>query len=120
MHWPDAEIGEKQVCLNGQDVPVCEIQTLAMQTLPFAAVTPEMAAREGEGDLSYRCWRDAHQTFFEREGSWAADMHVIFETFEVTRILDPSFAEAAPAHVKAERAEAFAKGYTALGASHGE
>lgn len=119
VHGPDAEIGEKQVCLNGQNVPVCEIETLTMQTLSFEAVTPDMAALEGEGDLSYRFWYEAHQAYYQREGSWTPDMEVIFETFRVTRILDKAFAAAAPGQVTAERAEALANGYTALGADHG-
>ena len=120
VHGPDAEIGERQICLSGAGVPVCEIETVDMQTLPFAAVTPEMAALEGEGDLSYRYWREAHEAYYQREGTWAPDMDVIFETFRVTRILDSAFADAAPAALKAERAEALANGYDALGDSHGE
>ena len=119
VHGPDADIGERQICLNGAGTPVCEIETLEMQTLPFTAVTPEMAALEGEGDLSYRYWREAHEAYYKREGTWAPDMDVIFETFRVTRILDSAFADAAPKALKAERAEALANGYTALGASHG-
>ena len=119
VHGPDAEIGERQICLNGAGTPVCEIETVSMQTLPFASVTPEMAALEGEGDLSYRYWREAHEAYYQREGTWATDMDVIFETFQVTRILDDAFAASAPAHLKAERDEAFAKGYTALGDAHG-
>ena len=119
VHGPDAEIGERQICLNGAGTPVCEIETVNMETLPFTSVTPEMAALEGEGDLSYRYWREAHADYFQREGTWATDMDVIFETFRVTRILDDSFAEAAPAHLKSERDEAFANGYTALGDAHG-
>ena len=118
VHGPDAKIGERQICLSGDGMAVCEIETVDMQTLPFDAVTPEMAALEGEGDLSYRFWREAHEAYFQREGTWAPDMHVIFETFRVTRILDESFAAAAPSHLQAERAEALASGYTALGASN--
>ncbi|NQY40251.1 MAG: ASCH domain-containing protein [Henriciella sp.] len=118
VHGPDAEIGERQICLNGAGTPVCEIETVDMQTLPFAAVTPEMAALEGEGDLSYRYWREAHEAYYQREGTWAPDMDVIFETFRVTRILDSAFAEAAPAALNAERAEALANGYDALEADH--
>lgn len=116
VHGPDAEIGERQICLNGAGQPVCEIETIAMQTLPFAAVTPEMAALEGEGDLSYRFWRDAHEAYYKREGSWQPGMDVIFETFRVTRILDEDFAAKAAAAVEAERAEAIQNGYDALGA----
>lgn len=119
VHGPDAEIGERQICLNGAGTPVCEIETLEMQTLPFDAVSPEMAALEGEGDLSYRYWREAHEAYYKREGTWAPEMDVIFETFRVTKILDKAFADAAPAALKAERDEAFADGYTALGADHG-
>lgn len=119
IHGPDAEIGERQVCLNGAGNPVCEIETVAMQTLPFAKVTPDMAALEGEGDLSYRYWRDAHEAYYKREGTWAPDMDVIFETFRVTRILDDAFAANVADAVKAERAEALVAGYTALEARHG-
>lgn len=119
VHGPDAAIGERQICLDGAGAPVCEIETTDMQTLPFEKVTPEMAALEGEGDLSYRYWREAHQAYFQREGTWTPDMEVIFETFHVTRMLDDAFAARAPDALKAERAEAHAKGYTALGADHG-
>ena len=119
VHGPDAAIGERQICLNSAETPVCEIETVNMQTLPFTAVTPDMAALEGEGDLSYRYWRDAHEAYYKREGTWAPDMDVIFETFRVTRILDDAFAAAAADAVKAERAEALAAGYAALEARHG-
>ncbi len=115
-HGPDAEIGERQICLSGDDVPVCEIETMTLNTLRFDDVTPEMAALEGEGDLSYRYWRDAHVAYYKREGTWAPDMNVIFETFRVTRKLNDAFAAGADEMVKAERKEAFANGYDALGA----
>ncbi len=119
VHGPDPAIGERQICLNGAGTPVCEIETVDMRTLPFASVTPEMAALEGEGDLSYRYWREAHEAYYQREGTWSPNMDVIFETFRVTRILDTAFADAAPAALKAERAEALANGYDALEPSHG-
>ena len=115
-HGPDAKIGERQICLSGDGVPVCEIETTTLNTLRFDDVTPEMAALEGEGDLSYRYWREAHEAYFKREGTWAPDMNVIFETFRVTRRLDEAFAASADEMVKAERKEAFANGYDALGA----
>lgn len=114
-HGTDSRIGEQQVCLNGEDTPVAIIKTKSLQTLAFAAVTPDMAAREGEGDLSLAYWRDAHQRFFEREGSWAPDMEVIYETFRLVDILDLHFAAEARLHVDAERAAAYAAGYKALG-----
>ena len=119
VHSPDAEIGEHQTCLKGEGVAVCEIETLEMRTLPFESVTPEMAALEGEGDLSYRYWREAHIDYYKREGTWAPDMDVIFETFRVTRILDDAFAMAARSEVEAEREEAAQNGYLALGGANG-
>lgn len=119
IHGPDAEIGERQVCLNSAGQPVCEIETMDLQTLPFTAVTPEMAALEGEGDLSYRYWRDVHEAYYKREGTWQPDMQVIFETFRVTRILDDAFAATAACAVDAERSEAKAQGYSGLEAGHG-
>lgn len=116
VHGPDAKIGERQVCLNSVGTAVCEIETVEMQTLPFEAVSPEMAALEGEGDLSYLYWREAHMAYFQREGTWQPDMDVIFETFCVTRVLDERFAQAAPGCVVTERTEAYENGYDALGA----
>ncbi|MEL6828169.1 MAG: ASCH domain-containing protein [Pseudomonadota bacterium] len=119
VHGPDTEVGARQVCLNSAGTPVCEIETVSLQTLAFDAVTPEMAALEGEGDMSYRFWRDVHIEFYKREGTWQPDMDVIFEVFRVTRILDDAFAAASETAVKNERAEAYVKGYIALGGDHG-
>ncbi len=119
VHGPDAEVGERQICLNSAGTPVCEIETVEMQTLAFEAVTPEMAALEGEGDLSYRYWREAHIEYYRREGTWAEDMNVIFETFKVTRILDETFAATAQDALQAERREAIANGYKALETNDG-
>ena len=119
LHGPDTTVGEQQVCLNGAGDPVCVIETVSVTTLPFANVTPEMAAMEGEGDLSFRYWHDEHIAFFEREGTWAPDMDVIFETFRCVAVIDDEFASAVPALIKAERAAAHAAGYTALGACLG-
>jgi uncharacterized protein YhfF len=119
IHGPDAEIGERQICLSSAGVPVCEIETVSMQTLQFDHVTPEMAALEGEGDLSYTYWPDAHEAYFKREATWSPDMAVIFEVFRVIRILDPAFAANAAEAVNAERAEAIQNGYKCLEAGHG-
>lgn len=112
----DAALGERQVVLNGEGRPVGIIETMSLDLIPFGSVTPEQAALEGEGDLSYAYWRDAHEAFFQREGTFSPDMDVIFETFRLVSVLDTEFALRADTEVKAERAEAYAAGYTALGA----
>ncbi len=113
----ETSVGEQQVVLSGADVPIAVIETLTLDVLPLSAVTPEQAALEGEGDLSHTFWLEAHTDYFTREGTYAPDMPVIFETFRLTAILDAAFAAGAEEHVKAERAEARAAGYTALGAA---
>lgn len=40
-----------------------------------------MARQEGEGDLSLAYWQKEHQRFFKREGTWSADMELVFEEF---------------------------------------
>lgn len=117
VHGFEAEIGERQVVLCGQGKPVAVIETLSLDVLAFEAVTPEQAAREGEGDISYAYWFDAHKNYFTREGTYAPGMKVVFETFRLVDTLDAGFAARANEHLKAERAEALAAGYTALGAS---
>ncbi|MEM0987000.1 MAG: ASCH domain-containing protein [Pseudomonadota bacterium] len=102
-HGPVSAVGEFQVCLNGDGKPVAIIETLSIERLPFSAVTADMAVKEGEGDLSLDSWRSAYEAYFRREGSWAPDMNVIFETFTLVDILDLHFAAEAKLHVDAER-----------------
>lgn len=117
VHGFEAEIGEQQVVLSGEGKPVAVIETRSLDILPFEAVTPQQAALEGEGDLSHAYWFDAHKAYFGREGTYAPGMQVIFETFRLVDTLDAAFAARANEHLKAERAEALAAGYTALGAN---
>ncbi len=112
----ETSIGEQQVVLSGSGVPVAVIETVTLDVLPLANVTPAQAALEGEGDLSHAYWLDAHTDYFTREGTYAPDMQVMFETFRLVETLDADFAARANEHVQAERAEAHAAGYNALGA----
>lgn len=116
VHGFEAALGERQVVLNGEGRPVGIIETMSLDLVPFKSVTPMQAALEGEGDLSYAYWRDVHEAYFRREGTFAPDMDVIFETFRLVTVLDTEFALRAGNEVKAERAKAHAAGYTALGA----
>lgn len=115
-HGFDAALGERQVVLSGAGRPVAVIETMTLDVLPFSSVTPQQAALEGEGDLSHRYWHEAHEAYYQREGTFAPGMDVIFETFRLVTVLDADFANRADNEVKAERAEAYAAGYTALGA----
>jgi uncharacterized protein YhfF len=52
-------------CWDGK--PMCVIETLEIEVLPFEQVTPEFAASEGEGDRSLDYWRRVHWAYFGRE-----------------------------------------------------
>lgn len=54
--------------LDGRERPLAIIRTTALRLLRFCDVTAEMAAKEGEGDLSLAYWRAAYRAFFERAG----------------------------------------------------
>ena len=69
--------------LDGQGKAACVIRTLTLRLIRFNEMSPELAALEGEGDLSLAYWQSAHQAFFEREGTWTPDMELIFEEFAV-------------------------------------
>lgn len=45
-------IGDYSVILDGRERPLAVIRTTALRLLRFCDVTAEMAAKEGEGDLS--------------------------------------------------------------------
>lgn len=108
-------VGEQQLGLSGGGVPVAVIETLTLEVIPLADVTPTQAALEGEGDLSHSYWLNAHTDYFTREGAYAPAMPVIFETFRLVKTLDAAFAAHANEHIQAERAQAHAASYTALG-----
>jgi uncharacterized protein YhfF len=47
--------------------PVCAIETVEVEVLPFEQVSAEFAASEGEGDGSLEYWRRVHWAYFGRE-----------------------------------------------------
>lgn len=80
--------GALSVVTNWAGKPLCVIETLAVDVVPFHRVTAEFAALEGEGDGSLAFWREAHRPYFAREcaragRSFAEDMPVACERFRV-------------------------------------
>ncbi len=66
----------------------CVIRNTNVSLLPFADITAEMAAKEGEGDLSLEYWEKVHIKFFTEECEEAGkkftkEMLVVFEEFEL-------------------------------------
>lgn len=60
------EIGDKAVVLDGNDEPLCIIETTEVETRPYDQVDARFAYEEGEGDRSLKYWREAHWRFFSR------------------------------------------------------
>ncbi|WP_297196194.1 ASCH domain-containing protein [uncultured Pluralibacter sp.] len=78
---PAVTPGAYHIVLNGRGEAACVIRTLSLTLVRFDEVSAAQAALEGEGDLSLDYWRQAHREFFEREGCFAPDMELVYETF---------------------------------------
>ena len=79
-------VGEVSVILDGAGRPRCAIRTTQVEIMAFEDIGEAFARAEGEGDLSYAWWRDAHEAYYCREGSWAPGMKVVCERFELVEI----------------------------------
>ena len=79
-------VGEVSVILDGAGVPRCAIRTTEVEIMPFGQVSEDFARAEGEGDLTYEWWRDAHEAYYRREGTWAPGMKVVCERFELVEV----------------------------------
>lgn len=55
--------GAVHIVLNGAGEAVCVIRTLSLRLIRFNEMSAELAALEGEGDLSLAYWQQAHQAF---------------------------------------------------------
>lgn len=85
---PLPQVGDLNVITDWSGRAVCVTRTTAVEVVPFAAVTEEFAAVEGEGDGSLAHWREAHEAAFARELSligrvFEPRMPVVCECFEV-------------------------------------
>jgi len=89
--------GDLSIVTSWSGVPLCVIETLAVEVLPFGAVGAEFAATEGEGDGSLAFWQEAHRQYFTREcaqagRSFTESMLVACERFKVVYRPAPSAA----------------------------
>lgn len=60
------EIGFKTIVLNGNDEPLCIIETTEITIRPYGEVDAQFAYDEGEGDRSLDNWRAPHWQYFSR------------------------------------------------------
>ena len=60
------EVGSKTIVLDGNNDPLCIVETTEVTVRPYEEVDARFAYEEGEGDRSLAYWRDAHWRFFSR------------------------------------------------------
>jgi uncharacterized protein YhfF len=87
-HEEIARTGDIEIVVDHLNQPAFVTRITSASVVPFAAVTSEYAAIEGEGDSSLEYWREAHWAFFSREcvriGREASEsMPVVCSIFEV-------------------------------------
>jgi uncharacterized protein YhfF len=60
------QVGQTSIMLDGNDDPLCIIETTQVEVRPYNEVDTRFAYEEGEGDRSLEYWREAHWRFFSR------------------------------------------------------
>jgi uncharacterized protein YhfF len=73
--------GERWIVLDGRGEPRCVIETIEVTYRRFPEVDAAFAYEEGEGDRSLDYWRQAHRTYFGRQGKFREDMMLMCERF---------------------------------------
>ncbi|MBD1379503.1 ASCH domain-containing protein [Metabacillus arenae] len=81
-------VGEYSIILNSKDLPVAIIKTVEVEIMPMNKVPEDFAIAEGEGDRTYRYWKNVHEEYFKAELSkigreFSEDMMLVCERFEL-------------------------------------
>jgi uncharacterized protein YhfF len=82
------EPGDLSVILDGRGKPACVIRTTSVEIRPVREADAQFAWDEGEGDRSFKWWKDAHLGYWQREAvregfAFSEDMDACFERFEL-------------------------------------
>ena len=85
---PIIRAGDLTIVLDGQDQPLCIIETTEITIQSFNAVDDQFAWEEGEDDRTLKSWREAHWRYFTRTlaplgKQPAPDMPLVCERFRV-------------------------------------
>jgi uncharacterized protein YhfF len=84
---PVPKAGARFIMLDGINRPRCVIETVEVEVKPFDKVDAKFAHDDGEGDQSYAYWREAHETYFRRQGPFSPGMLVVCERFRLIEAL---------------------------------
>lgn len=84
--------GLVSIVTDGFGHPVCAIESVQVERLPFREIDAERAFIEGEGDRSLEDWREVHLRYYAREAQrlglvFTEDELVCFERFRVLAVL---------------------------------
>ncbi len=90
---PMPEVGRRDVVLDGRGRRRAVIETVELTQRRFDEVDADFARDEGEGDLSHDYWRQAHETYFTRNGGFSPDMMLVCERFRLVEVFDAEGAE---------------------------
>jgi uncharacterized protein YhfF len=85
---PEPMVGRRDVVLDGRGRRAAVIETIEAIRRRFDEVDAAFAQDEGEGDLSYDYWRQAHEAYFARNGGFSPDMILVCERFRLVEVLD--------------------------------
>ncbi|WP_425487920.1 ASCH domain-containing protein [Listeria rustica] len=85
------EVGEYNIVLDGKNEPLVIIRYTEVELVKMNEVSQDFARSEGEGDLSYEYWYDAHVRFFTSELeqfglTFTPDLLLVCQRFEVVHI----------------------------------
>ncbi len=85
---PLPQVGELSIILDGDDNPLCIIETVEIDLRAMNTVDEQFAYDEGEGDRSLAYWREAHWRFFSKicalmKRTPTEDMPLVCERFRV-------------------------------------
>ncbi|GIO34688.1 MULTISPECIES: ASCH domain-containing protein [Paenibacillus] len=88
---PLPSVGDYSIILDGRDEPVAIIQTVEVTVVPMNEVPEDFAVAEGEGDRTYRYWRQVHETFFTKElnrlgREFSDDIPLVCERFRLVDV----------------------------------
>lgn len=88
-------VGDRSVVLDGSGDPLCVIETVGVDVVPFEEVDEAFARAEGEGFESVTDWREAHWDYYQRtlralDMEPTEGMPVVCERFRVVYPASPA------------------------------
>ncbi|MCW4012117.1 MAG: ASCH domain-containing protein [Candidatus Bathyarchaeota archaeon] len=86
--WPESNVGEYDIILDGRDKPVLVIETVSVRRVKYRDVDAEHAYWEGEDDRTLESYFREHDKYYKRRGEalgfeFNKDMLVDLKRFKI-------------------------------------